>query len=437
MIAISSFSSKARRLLVSSAALLALASGAIAQQCQPLVAENTLYAFTQGDGPPSGGLVTDSFGALYGLSRIGGGGYGAAFKLTPPLPPATSWTKSVIYAFGERNWDGYWPLGSLTLGAGGALYGMTERGGMFLNGTVFRLTPPVSAYLPWTETVLYDLQPGRGIYPEPGLVADSVGGLYGAMLSPDFGAVFKLPPASLIAPLAYRNSAEITLYEFTSIFAGSDPAGPLVFGPGGALYGTTYFGGTTYSGAVFKLTPPVSGSGPWTESVLYSFLNGADGAHPSSGVTLSADGSLYGATTLSASQIVTLSYGTVYKLTPGAGSWSKTILHSFTGGADGASPGGVIIDNWGAVYGVASGGGLAKCTGGCGLAFKLTPPVAPATQWTKTVLHAFNGADGASPQTTLVFDHNGGLYGTTASGGPDGNGVVFKVQTLNSPPGCL
>jgi hypothetical protein len=168
--------------------------------------------------------------------------------------------------------------------------------------------------------------------------------------------------------------------------------------------------------------------------VLYSFSGGADGALPSSGLTLSADGSLYGATTAGGNSKA----GAVFKLTPpasGTGRWSQTVVHSFSsGGADGGYPfASVIIDPWGALYGVAGSGG----PNGSGLVFKLTPPVAPSTTWTHTVLHAFNGADGAHPQGQLVFDHNGGLYGTTTSGGPNGNGVAFKLQMVNSPPGCL
>lgn len=249
------------------------------------------------------------------------------------------------------------------------------------------------------------------------------------------GAVYRLT-VSASAPQA--PATKTTLYTFSGLGDGGVPLAPVVFGLDGALYGTTINGGAYNAGVVFKLTPGAGPTQAWTETVIHSF-DGADGRAPYSRVTFSADGSIYGTTYMGGAS----NLGTVYRLTPpasGAGPWSETVLHSFTGGADGGYPvAGVIIDPWGALYGVAATGGVGstQCSGGCGVAFRLAPPAAPATQWSESVLHNFGGPDGAYPETELIFNDAGALYGTTASGGPHGSGVVFKLQTVNHPVACM
>jgi uncharacterized repeat protein (TIGR03803 family) len=106
----------------------------------------------------------------------------------------------------------------------------------------------------------------------------------------------------------------------------------------------------------------------------------------------------------------------------------ETVLYRFTGGSDGANPiAGLIADNTGALYGTTQGGG----TGNAGTVFKLTPPAKGQTAWTETVLYNFcsqpSCSDGLSPQTGLIADERGTLYGTTLSGGSSGAGTVFKL----------
>jgi uncharacterized repeat protein (TIGR03803 family) len=161
---------------------------------------------------------------------------------------------------------------------------------------------------------------------------------------------------------------------------------------------------------VFKLSPA------GTETVLHSFT-GHDGAHPVAGLIADAAGNLYG-TTLEggASNACPSGCGTVFKLSP---TGSETILHSFTGEGDGAYPyAGLTRDAAGNFYGTANHGG----THGNGVVFKLSP------SGTETVLHSFTGgADGGPPSAGLVRDPAGNLYGTTANGGASGYGVVFKL----------
>jgi uncharacterized repeat protein (TIGR03803 family) len=189
---------------------------------------------------------------------------------------------------------------------------------------------------------------------------------------------------------------------------GETPYAGLIQGSDGNFYGTTYFGGASGFGTVFKVTP----SG--TETVLYSFAGGSDGEHPYAGVIQGSDGNFYGTTY----QGGTSGNGTVFKLTP---SGTETVLYSFAGGSsDGANPeAGVIQGSDGNFYGTTLQGGAS----GLGIVFELTPG------GTETILHTFagGGSDGANPSANLVQGSDGNLYGSTGAGGTSGNGTFFKV----------
>src|SRR5262249_15703320 len=162
------------------------------------------------------------------------------------------------------------------------------------------------------------------------------------------------------------------LHSFSGQPDGIFPYAGLVSDSSGALYGTTVFGGTLDNlGTVYQLTPPSGGGTLWTETVLYRFTGGADGANPTytGHLVLDSSGALYGTTQNGGNY----GYGTVYKLTPpppGGMTWSLTTLYSFTGGADGRNPiSGVIFGPDGALYGAVHGG-----TPGHNPVYKLTPP---------------------------------------------------------------
>jgi uncharacterized repeat protein (TIGR03803 family) len=252
-------------------------------------------------------------------------------------------------------------------------------------------------------------------------VFDAAGNLYGTTLK----VVYKL------APNSHGSWTESVLYRFCSLKNCADGDAPttLIFDAAGNLYGTTQLGGGFGDGTVFKLTPNSDGS--WTESVLYSFTGGADGRQPLyGGVIFDATGNLYGTASgggdlaCNAPSVC----GVVYKLTPNShGSWTESVLYSFTGGADGAYPAsGLVFDSAGSLYGTTpSGGNLSDCINGCGVVFKLTPN--SDGSWTESVLHSFANHPAANPYTGLVFDATGNLYGTTLYGGPVNGGVVFKM----------
>jgi uncharacterized repeat protein (TIGR03803 family) len=153
-----------------------------------------------------------------------------------------------------------------------------------------------------------------------------------------------------------------------------------------------------------------------TYSVLHSFT-GADGATPSAGLTRDAFGNLYGTTTLGGA----FGSGVVFKLNPAG---EEAVLHSFTGGADGRFPenDNLILDQLGDLYGMTPNGGSTACPLGCGVVFKLS------ASGEETVLHSFTGGvDGANPFAGLVRVAAGIFYGSTASGGVAGAGVVFRL----------
>jgi len=233
-------------------------------------------------------------------------------------------------------------------------------------GAVVALVPPTATGDAWTEYVLYAFSaPGVSAEPRAGLVSEG-GSLYGTDIeggsfSCDCGAVFELTP-----PASHGGAwTESTIYSFGEIPGdGSSPQAALTVGPGGVLYGTTAFGGSAACGCgtVFQLAPPSTEGGAWTESVIYSFAgSNGDGSGPVASVVVGQNGALYGTTVGGGSA----NLGTVFKLTPPAtsgGPWTETVLHSFTGqNGDGATPlAALVLGPSGVLYGTTSKGGTAE-----------------------------------------------------------------------------
>jgi uncharacterized repeat protein (TIGR03803 family) len=219
-----------------------------------------------------------------------------------------------------------------------------------------------------------------------------------------------------LIPTAHAQTYSV-LYNFKSGPAGIVPFDGLTLDSKGNLYGTTGGDGALASGTVFKLDP----HGKY--DVLYNFTGRrGDGQSPFIG-TLTRDhaGNLYGTTINGGiySQFCIPGCGTVYKVDSRG---KETILHIFTGtGGDGSQPyGGVILDSTGNIYGATTGGG----TSGGGIVFKLD------SHGKETILYNFTGgSDGSAPIGTLVSDNNGNFYGTAGTGGADGYGTVFKIDT--------
>lgn len=346
--------------------------------------ETVLYSFlggSDGDGPFSG-LVADNKGALYGVTLGGGngaciGGCGTVFKLTPKK---SEYTKNTIYSFGPGI-DASTPLGTLVLDDKGALYGVTQYGGTQNDGAVYKLTPGKSGY---SETVIYSFRSGDdGDFPQAGLVMDKQGALYGTTFyggpgtcDGGCGTVFKLTASG-------SGYDESILYAFKDYTDGYLPFAAVTLDEStGAIYGTTWWGGTTHDGNVFKLTP--SGSG-YEKSTIYSFNHhrhhGTNGVLPRSQLLLRPDGTLYGTDFIGGGGCSGIGCGSVFELKPSGSGYSFTYLYNFLKPLNGVDPdfSSLIVDAKGALYGTThSGGSKTNCYNGgnggargCGTVFKL------------------------------------------------------------------
>jgi uncharacterized repeat protein (TIGR03803 family) len=301
----------------------------------PKTLPNALYAFTNGlDGSqPYAGLTLGSDGNFYGTCLDGGSNhFGTVFKITPggTLTPLCSF--SFI--------DGYQPTAALVQGSDGNFYGTTFEGGTSVEfgaeygyGTVFQISTN-GAF-----NSLYSFTNGiDGASPYAGLAQGVGGAFYGVTAyggSNNDGAVFQITSGGALT----------ALYSFTNGVDGSQPRAALTLAGDGSFYGTAYAGGSNGQGVVFHLTA----AGALIP--LHSFKGGNEGANPLGQLLLWTNGVLYGTTYAGGAS----NLGTVFKITT-SGSFSN--LYVFTGGIDGANPGaGLAAGSDGNFYGVTYGGG--------------------------------------------------------------------------------
>jgi uncharacterized repeat protein (TIGR03803 family) len=389
---------------------------------------------------PNGGLVSDGAGNFYGTTS--GGGRSECGLSTPfcgtvfELSPGTSgqWKETVLYEF-KGGADGAGPSGSLVFDAAGNLYGTAISGGLpeVCNnvgcGTVFKLSPNKDGT--WTDSTLYEFRGGTDAEQAgTGVIFDSAGNLYGSagggcIVECD-GTIFKLSPNS------DGTWTESIIYTFPGGTDGGFPSA-LAFDAASNLFGTTFSGGPKDSGTVFEMTQ--SSSGLWAKQILYSFTDGLDGGFPSSGVTLDSVGSLYGETYDGGSFACPESgCGVAYRLTFDSGKWKLRVVHTFNGfdGSKGSQPtGGLTFDAEGNLYGTTSGGGNLACNNGngCGTVFELSPNSRGGFAF--RLVGTFDGTSGTDPNYGVIVDA-GSLYGTTFAGGnpkctPTGCGVAFAI----------
>jgi len=340
--------------------------------------------------------------------------------------------EKVLYSFTGGN-DGGDPAAGLIFDNAGNLFGTTVLGGTGAAcsggcGTVFKLTRNSSGK--WQETVLHNFQAGAdGKNPYGGVIMDAKGNLYGTTVAggsggscangDGCGTIFKLTHSG-------NHWTESVLYSFAGGTDGAGPGGGVVFDQKGNLYGTTPDGGKTNGcggigcGVVYQLAPTKNGG--WRQKVIHTFTGGNDGATGSLGLLLvDKNGNLYGI----AEQGGAHGAGTAFKLSPASGGkWKLSILDGFKGTPHAGFPyGGLISDAAGSFYGTTYYGGA----NGLGSVFKLTQ--GSNGKWSETVLYSFKtGTGGNSPTSTLVFDAHDNLYGTTSAGGDaNGDGTVFKL----------
>lgn len=406
--------------------------------------EKVLYTFqgiSDGD-TPTGNLVFDSLGNLYGTTYQGGlYNGGIVYEL---LPGANGrWSKKTLYDFCSQIEnavckDGEAP-NSLSIDAAGNLYGTTFAGGLpcdlsfYANscGLVFELSPPTALGGPWTYQVLYEFcKDGQGSsrcldggYPSGPLVFDHNGNLYGTAqgggtghygFGAFAGAVFELSQGS-------SGWSERVLYSFCSqgqggmCSDGADASGPVVFDSSGSLYGTTASGGDPNApggGAIFKLSQQ---PGKWTETVLLGFRNdGVTPQQPSSGVVIGPGHFLYGTLSEFGDQPGT---GAVFRLSESGGK-ANFVKFSPPLGTNPLSN--VIYDSGRQVlYGNAAYGGVGAYGPG-GTVYQIDK------SGKVTTLYNFcsepNCTDGWQPESTLIEDEHGNLFGSTYL-----SGVVYEI----------
>ena len=427
---------------------LAIAALSLAGLAPIAHATSPLHRFTNdlsanSDGAfPKAGLIIDAKGALYGTTNEGGSnGYGTVFMLTPTPNGPTAWKYTTLHSFCDDPdcLDGSYPEGGVTADAQGNLYGTTSEGGGTvlagpLNfGTVFKLTPSASGS-GYVESVLYAFSGlSDGAYPKAGLLWFN-GELYGTTeeggnsgfngcLDVGCGVVFKLTPTA-------NPPWKLTvLYAFSGIKDGANPLAGLIADAAGNLYGTTSASG----GTVFMLKRPATASGTWKYTLLHQFfVNDDGGSTPRAGLVMGPAGNIYGTTYEggTSDDCGLTGCGTVFMLdrpSNPTGTWKSVVLHSFTGGADGAYPLGTLFRNAaGALYGTASEGGNFDY----GTVFKLSRPTSGTGPYKTTVLRTFRTlANGAYPYAGVILGPRGSIYGTTYEGGYTGGSGACGLMT--------
>jgi uncharacterized repeat protein (TIGR03803 family) len=388
--------------------------------------ETVLHSFNGVDGiSPVLGLIFDASGNLYGVASEGGAdGDGAVFELTPAGGGA--WTETTIFSF-KGGTHGSIPVGGVIFDSAGDLYGTTKLGGSKNVGVAYKLKKSHAGV--WSETVLHNFGSvaGDGEYPTGSLVFDGSGNLYGTTqgggaytngTERSGGTVFKLTASG-------TTFTESVLHSFGNGTDGASPRCNLIFDSYEVLYGTTFGGGTYGNGTVFELA--LVGTA-WTESVLYSFDPGnfVDGAAPAAGLILDASGNLYGTNT-GGYLVYANSGGTVFELSKSGAVWTEKVLTSFSHYF--YSPAypysGLVFSSAGDLYGtnLQGNGSFGGFNGGV---FELTP--AGGGTWNESTIYNFDGPHGSEPAIgSLIFDSSGNLYGATQAGGANQDGAVFKI----------
>jgi len=401
--------------------------------------------------------------------------------------PARCQTETVLHNFNGQsgNGDGVQPGAGVIMDKKGNLYGTTVWGGdLSCNpngtypgcGTVFEL-----ASGSWAESVLhmFGTQPGDGSEPVGGSLVLSGTKLYGTTNIGGYLSCFSPNGCGTVFELTTTTGAETPIYTFTSESDGLFPVG--VIENSGILYGTTTGGGPAGCGTVFQLTPPAKKGGAWTKTelnyfgpepgdggcdanpglvykdsilygttsrvgsggggtvyglnvtepdvftLLYNFMTPpGDGFDPAAGLIMDGKGNLYGTTEYggaygSPNESIG---GTVFEVNTATG--TETVLFSFGGyPGDGLLPTAGLVRYKNNLYGTTYTGGK----NGNGTVFKLAPPAKKGGLWTETILYNFgaDADDGRYPAAGVIVDKKGNLYGTTTVGGVYGSGTVFEI----------
>src|SRR5579875_479413 len=312
-----------------------------AQGIEPVVLVHNFNGPNDG-ADPYAGVIQGKDGALYGTTHIGGANNdGVVFKVNPDGSNFQVLHTFSALPYPSTNSDGAYPFAGVTQGSDGALYGTTFFGGTFGYGVVYKVNTDGSNFQVLHHFNSFNGQDGA--FPYACVIEAKDGALYGTTYgggTNGAGVVYKVNPDGSNYQVLHNFNSQDGVYPY---FAG------VIQGRDGALYGTTAGGGAHDSGVVYKLNPDGSNF-----QVIHSFsapydMNGdnSDGSHPRAGVIQGSDGALYGTTEFGGA----LNYGVVFKLNTDGSNFQ--MLHSFTYGYyEGAFPyGGVIQGKDGNLYG--------------------------------------------------------------------------------------
>ena len=386
------------------------------------------------------------------------------YELSPPATSGGAWTQTILWNFGSYTNDGRnpWTWGAgLAVDGAGNLYGTTQAGGMYAEGTAWELSPPTMSGGAWTETIIWNFgNPAvtDGIDPTSGLTIDENGNLFGTTLqgqSPSLGfsgTVYELsPPSGLSGTWTETILKQFSEGGIENYENGFYPYAGVIGDGSGDLFGTTSSGGMNGLGAnpggvLFEITADGGYSVLWNFSGTYGPSSIDDGADPVSGLIMDKQGNIYGTTALGGTSAdfadLINGVGTVFELSPpgaGGGAWTEQVLWNFeNNGTDGFSPvGGVVIDPNGNIYGTTEyGGPYSDEPYYGGTAFKLAPPAMTGGSWGETILWDFgnsNSTDGSLPWASLIIDPIGNLFGTAVSGGSFGVNAGSVYEIANAP----
>jgi len=382
------------RVFVSAFCLLALLAPAAADN----VTFKVLYNFANDPdkaSQPSGDLVLDASGNLYGVTSDSGGNIATVFELS------SDGAKTTLATFPQVHNGAQDPLAPLARDGEGNIFGAAATGGPRCGrtgcGTIFKIAPD------GTTTTLLALSREKGMRPGNGLILDGEGNLFGTVhhgRNIRSGAIFELSP----------DGQYTLLYALHSHKDGQYPIFGLITNGKGKFYGTTPYGGQIGGGTIFRYTP----DGAF--KVMHAFSS-TDGFFPQSPLTVDNDGNVYGAVSTTGPDLA----GSIFRIAPDG---TLTTLHIFNG-QDGRYPDvSPVVDTNGDLYGITRQGGSSND----GVLYRL------AQDGTFTVLHSFGGADGELPNGRLVSDGHGHLFGATTIGGggsrcgQEGCGVIFEVD---------
>jgi uncharacterized repeat protein (TIGR03803 family) len=414
----------------------------------------TLLSFNVSNGEePRGTLIADANGDLFGTTELGGAnGDGTVFEIQNTgtvAAPVYASAPTTLVSFNGTN--GSEPIAGLTTDAHGDLFGTTFGGGANSVGTawsgdgmVFEIqntgtvAAPVYASAP---TTLVSFNGSNGANPVAGLIADANGDLFGTTIhggANSDGTVFEIQNTGTVAAPVYA-SAPTTLASFNGT-NGTEPYAGLTMDANGDLFGTTFGGGANSDGTVFEIqntgtvAAPVYASAPTT---LVSF-NGFNGQTPQA-LIADANGDLFGTTVDGGAN----SDGTMFEIknagTVAAPVYASapTTLINFNGPNEVGASVGLIADANGDLFGTTS-SGYGAYSGGTVFGIKNTGTVAaPVYASAPTTLVSFNGPYGQYPNAGLTIDANGDLFGTTELGGANSDGTVFEVTGISFTTGAV